>query len=95
MPGTSYVDVRCLDSQYDRDVVTRVLRIPFALTLCVRYAYAMATASGCTVPWRAASGRTVPWRDASGLSWFRPKSLVRLVHLDALDAILFFPDVVG
>jgi hypothetical protein len=32
MPGTSCVDVPCLDSQYDRDTVARVVRMPFALT---------------------------------------------------------------
>jgi hypothetical protein len=32
MPRTSYIYVPCLDSQYDHDAVTRVVRMPFALT---------------------------------------------------------------
>ena len=42
---------------------------------------------------RAASGCTVPWRSASELSRLRPKRLVHLVHPDAHDVIVFFPDV--
>jgi len=62
---------------------TRCVQNANALTLLVQNAYAVA----------AASGRTVPWQAASELSRLRPKRLERLVHPDARDANFFFPDV--
>jgi len=45
-------------------------------------AYAVAAASGCTVPWQV----------LSELSRLRPKRLVHLEHPNFQDAIFFFPD---
>jgi len=47
-------------------------------------AYAVAAASGCTVPWQV----------SSQLIRLRQKCLVPLEHPNAQDAIFFFPDVV-